>query len=411
MTKPNLDKDKKKQIIDDILQSADFAKSKKYQKLISYLAEASIKGETVKASTLAYDFFGKEASFDPSVDSTVRSYISNLRKKLEHYYLTEGENKEYRIVIPKGNYHIEFEENIHEHTVTIKEKKSQRIYLAIIIALLLLSSYLLYNLLSGKQYNMDTFDTTLWKGFLNSNKETLFVIGDYFVFQNNLAEGRKSYVRDIQINSISDLNKFLDKYPKYKQTIKKTSNSYLDESTPFCLAEILPFFILKNIKYKIKLSSDLQLEDIQKNNIIYIGSHKSLNLLNLFTNNLNFKYKILPGGITYYDNQNDSSYMYSIEDNFSSLARRDFPIVIKETGPNNNSFLFFISIHDLGNISTVKYFTKKNNVKIFFEKIKTNNFIALFETRGYRREDFSIKLLHVKKLPKKLELPVIKAKH
>ena len=406
MNKPILNEETKRQIIENILQSTDFAKSSKYRDLLLYLAEASIKGETIKSTTLAYDFFGKEASFDPSIDSTVRSYISNLRKKLEHYYLTEGEKDKHKIYIPKGNYHLEFTENIPIQK-TIIPKNNSYIYISIILALLGLLIYMTYsNWGSNNKKNTITLENTIWKPFLEGNKKTLFVIGDYYVFKMNLKNDRKTYVRDVQVNSHKDLDLFIKEFPELKEKIQQTSNSYLDESAPFCLSEILPSFVCQDIKFDIKLSSDVQLKDLQNNNIIYIGSHKNLNILNLFTRNLNFEYNIVPGGIKYFDKEKDSLFTYSIDDKYDSLARRDFPVVIKQAGPNNNSFMFFISIHDLGNISTVKYFTNNKTVGEFTKKVKDKNFIALFESRGYRREDFSIKLLHLNLLPKKIELPV-----
>jgi len=323
---------------------------------------------------------------------------------LEHYYFTEGEKDKYKIVIPKGNYHLEFEENVSLHPD--KRKYLSVVYPIVILILLVLISFFLYKTFSNSSSkNISTFNIPLWKTFLDSKKKTLFIIGDYYVFKLDLDSERKSYVRDIEINSVDELNSFIKNNPYYKDKIHETSNSYLDESIPFCLASILPAFVLNDVEYDIKLSSDLQLEDLQNNNIIYIGSHKSLNLLNLFTSNLNFEYKIIPGGIKYFDTEKDSLFNYSIGDSLTSLARRDFPIVIKETGPNNNSFLFFLSIHDLGNVSTVKYFTNSGKVKKITDQVGTQNFVALFESRGYRREDFSIKLLHLNKLPTKLELP------
>ncbi len=407
MIKPILNEETKRQIIENILQSNDFAKSSKYRDLLLYLAEASIKGETIKSTTLAYDFFGKESSFDPSIDSTVRSYISNLRKKLEHYYLTEGEKDKHKIYIPKGNYHIEFTENIPIHKEIISKNNSSLVYISIIAVLLTLLAYMAYNNLQSKNNNHKiTLENAIWKPFLESNKKTLFIIGDYYVFKMNFNKDRKTYVRDVQVNSHKDLDLFVKEFPELKEKIQQTSNSYLDESAPFCLSEILPPFICKNIKFDIKLSSDVQLKDLQNNNIIYIGSHKNLNLMNLFTRNLNFEYNIVPGGVKYFDKEKDSLYYYTIDDKYDSLARRDFPVVIKQAGPNNNSFMFFISIHDLGNISTVKYFTNSKTVQEFTNKVGNKNFIALFESRGYRREDFSIKLLHLNLLPKKIELPV-----
>jgi hypothetical protein len=406
MSKIILDSNTKKQILQHLLTSNEFSKSQKYHELLHYLFEASINEEMIKASTLAVDFFGKEATYDSSIDSTVRSYISNLRKKLEHYYLTVGENDKYKIIIPKGDYNVEFEENIPTHQRNGK-KTLHFIYLTVIAALLIFASIFLYeNSSENPKKKLSAFNTPIWNTFLESGQKTLFVIGDYYVFRNPLTKERRSYMRDIQINSEEDLDLFLNKNPEFRSKIRKTYNTFLDENIPFCLSALLPVFILKDVDFDIKLSSELRMEDLQNNNIIYIGSHKSLTILNHFTGNLHFEYSILPRSFKFYDVNLDSSFYYTSNYDFDTLFLLEFPMVIKEAGPKNNSFLFFLSNNDLGNISTIKYFTNPKTLEEFSEKLVTANFEALFETRGFRREDFSIKLLHLNKLSNQLELPV-----
>ena len=80
----------------------------KYQDFLKYLVDVSERGESPKELTIAIDFFGKDKNFDPAVDSSVRAYVSNLRKKLEHYYLTLGQADEIQVELPKGEYCIEF---------------------------------------------------------------------------------------------------------------------------------------------------------------------------------------------------------------------------------------------------------------------------------------------------------------
>jgi hypothetical protein len=98
----------KQRILEEILESEDFHQAQKYQDLLRYLVRASINGETVKESTIAVECFSKNTAFDPAMDSSVRAYISNLRKKLEHHYLTKGKDDEIKLTIPKGHYSVEF---------------------------------------------------------------------------------------------------------------------------------------------------------------------------------------------------------------------------------------------------------------------------------------------------------------
>src|SRR6056300_818942 len=100
----------KYQIFEEIINSDEFANSSKYCDLLKYLVEASIKGESVKETTIAYDFFGKDSSYNSSEDSTIRANIYNLRKKLEHYYLTEGKNAAIKLTLPKGHYDVQFKQ-------------------------------------------------------------------------------------------------------------------------------------------------------------------------------------------------------------------------------------------------------------------------------------------------------------
>ena len=95
-------------ILSQILISPDFKDAKKYQDLLSYLVKASSKGEHIKEITIAHEIFGKNSNFDPSEDPSIRVYISNLRKKLEHYYLTTNDIFPYKIDIPKGHYVVKF---------------------------------------------------------------------------------------------------------------------------------------------------------------------------------------------------------------------------------------------------------------------------------------------------------------
>ncbi len=87
-----INNNEKEQIISEILSSAEFKDSQRYQDLLKYLVEKTEEEGSVKEIEIAIDVFGKDSSFDPNSNPLIRSYISNLRKKLEHYYLTT-ENK------------------------------------------------------------------------------------------------------------------------------------------------------------------------------------------------------------------------------------------------------------------------------------------------------------------------------
>ena len=73
---------------------------------LTYVVEEALAGRTdrIKAYTIATEVFGRDARFDPQLDSIVRIEAGRLRRSLERYYLTDGRTSRLRIDIPRGGY-------------------------------------------------------------------------------------------------------------------------------------------------------------------------------------------------------------------------------------------------------------------------------------------------------------------
>src|SRR5262250_646740 len=81
-------------------------------KLLRYLAKQAVEhpGIPVKEYQIATEVFGRQADFDPQLDSMVRVQAGRLRSKLAEYYGTEGTSDRLVIELPKGSYAITFHE-------------------------------------------------------------------------------------------------------------------------------------------------------------------------------------------------------------------------------------------------------------------------------------------------------------
>jgi len=95
-----------------ITASRIFAGSERMSRLLRYIVTESVagRGDQLKEYTLAQEVFQRPSSFDPRVDSTVRSEASRLRGKLQTYYETEGSSDTILISLPKGGYQVIFED-------------------------------------------------------------------------------------------------------------------------------------------------------------------------------------------------------------------------------------------------------------------------------------------------------------
>jgi TolB-like protein len=89
-----------------ILNSADFAATGREHRFLSYVVEETLAGcgDRIKAYSIAVGVFGRDVSFDPQTDPIVRIEAGHLRRSLERYYLTAGQNDPIVITVPKGGY-------------------------------------------------------------------------------------------------------------------------------------------------------------------------------------------------------------------------------------------------------------------------------------------------------------------
>lgn len=80
--------------------------------LVLYLGEASLNGRAdhLKEYTIGVEVLGRPAHYDPRVDSSARMLAARLRRKLDDYYRGEGAADTIRIAFPKGGYKLTFEE-------------------------------------------------------------------------------------------------------------------------------------------------------------------------------------------------------------------------------------------------------------------------------------------------------------
>ncbi|NQT25153.1 hypothetical protein HQ585_07355, partial [candidate division KSB1 bacterium] len=294
--------DKKKSIVQSILESKDFKDSSIYRSLLTYLADSALSNCIPKEITVAIDVFGKDVTFNSNKDSTVRYHVHTLRNKLEKYYKNEGKEDKVRLVIPKGHYEIKF--------VASNDRmfqKSDRVIsflkrweIVTIILLLLINSYLIYRTtfmnpfspISRAPSHVDTEDK-IWPPFFENGNPVSVILGDDFFMDEFCPDyDRYRIIRDWKIDSEEELSEFLVKHPD--------ANLWKSEITgiPFGgtsnLMDILPIVYRFQDNVSLHISSTLSLDDIQNHNIIYIGEFKNLRILNQIIYKTPIRYQYLP---------------------------------------------------------------------------------------------------------------------
>jgi adenylate cyclase len=96
--------------LDRILASKGFATAGRLSKLLRYVVDRTLAGETdqLKEYSVGIEVFERDEKYDPRLDSIVRVEAGRLRTKLDEYYNGEGAASPIRIGLPKGGYSAQF---------------------------------------------------------------------------------------------------------------------------------------------------------------------------------------------------------------------------------------------------------------------------------------------------------------
>ena len=92
--------------LDRVLASKGFAGAGRLSKLLRYVVEKTLAGETeqLKEYSVGIEVFDRDEKYDPRLDSIVRVEAGRLRTKLDEYYNSDGAASSLRISLPKGGY-------------------------------------------------------------------------------------------------------------------------------------------------------------------------------------------------------------------------------------------------------------------------------------------------------------------
>jgi hypothetical protein len=93
-------------LIQRIVESRDFERATQLRKILLYVSRSAIlePDRVLREYDIAYDVLDRRKDFDPANDNIVRSQFTNLRRKLEGYFLDEGSTETLIVKIPKGSY-------------------------------------------------------------------------------------------------------------------------------------------------------------------------------------------------------------------------------------------------------------------------------------------------------------------
>jgi len=355
-------------ILADILESPEFKESQRYRDLLQFLVEESIAGRTPKETTIGTQIFGKDPSFNSKEDATVRVYINNLRKKLEHYYLTSGKTSSYKLVIPVGHYKVDFVQA--EDTPDQKSANNRTLLWGFLFAAFVGTFLLGY-------YSSSVFHpspqhpgppNSIWNEFVQPNgRPTLVVLGDYFFMRET--NPVSSYYRTITINNSDDLQERLAKDPAFAKRYKQNEFTFLRPSSTWGLTQVIPILQKSQHGYSLKLASEVTPADFKSNNIVFIGTLKTLYSFSKFLHIFGMQRTATPTeSITLQSEKGDSAQTFGVGRQLSTDYVKDYSIIAKAAGPEGSTILMLLGFTENGAIAAPRAATDSSLVKAIAQK-------------------------------------------
>jgi len=93
-------------LLERVAASSQLKRAARLQELLFYIAKRSLndRSEAVHEQQIGVDVFRRPEGYDTSADNIVRTNVSDLRKRIEAYFDSEGADETLILEIPRGSY-------------------------------------------------------------------------------------------------------------------------------------------------------------------------------------------------------------------------------------------------------------------------------------------------------------------
>jgi hypothetical protein len=355
-------------------------------KLLRYLGKQALEhpGTAVKEYQIATEVFGRQADFDPQLDSMVRVQAGRLRTKLAEYYSTEGVGDRIVVELPKGNYAVAFHERLTATTahgngsaagtwasdsVESSSAAAKRRYLVPALSVALIAALAVVGWLLWTRRELGASATAaagansapapiriFWKGFVRGPEEP------WVIFSNAAFVGRPNTGM------------------RYYDAAKDAKSPILDHYTG--VGEVLAVHSLDIVfaqlhqALRVKRGSLFSLDDAKNNDLIFIGSpSENLTLLEI-PSTTQFIFKKVESGpqegnaeIVNVHPAKGEADKYVLGPSNTSLAE-DYAVVALVKGINpEHSELILAGTTTIGTQAAVEYVTRENYLDELLKKM------------------------------------------
>ncbi len=313
-----------KSLLDRILASPQLKRSARMRDLLAYVGRRALDEgcEQLREQEIGAEVFGRPAVYDTSVDNIVRVNATELRKRIESYFQTDGQHETLTMEIPRGSYIPVFRYRpvesqvmsdpglpalVHSHDrnepamvrpIAARQRPGWRLagVAAAGLAIVTLGGACLHLWLQNRSMERLLYPwqykpavAALWTGFLNANPTTDVVMADtaFGMFQT-LSKQTYSLADYLDSRNLLDTLPAQNLNPEIHSALALIARRTLVSRGGFMMAQHLEALEPLGNRIHIYFARTYMPTLIKRDNVILFGTHNSNPWMQLFDSRLNF---------------------------------------------------------------------------------------------------------------------------
>jgi len=312
--------DQRRALIDRVAASTQFARSARLRDFLLYVGGQSLKDgcPEIHELEIGAKVFGRSASYDRSQDNIVRVNATELRKRIDLYFATEGAHETLILEIPRGGYKPVFHRRspelqndpalsaeisqprdveLHETAATppVREHRNTRVHLvwgAVCVALSV-ACFLEFQQARATHKLLDAWEgkpavSLLWKDFVKPSQQTDIVLPDASLSIREELTGHPvalpDYINRQYMNDTESLSVSKDRREDLSDIYGHNLVAFGDYRAAQQILALSPV----GSSLHLTLSRFFQAESVKHDNLILIGGKKANPWMYLFDDQMNF---------------------------------------------------------------------------------------------------------------------------
>lgn len=303
-------------LVERITESRQLKRASRLRELLLFVARRSLMDdcEQIHEQEIGIEVFGRPSNYDTNIDNIVRANASELRKRIEAYFETDGAQEAVLMEIPRGSYVPVFRYQTADtalaaepasevvssdldrrhsiHPAWILMSASILVLAGVCLAVWMQNRRLHESLVSMQQslypWRNEPAVSAFWSQFLDTSLDTDVVVADAsFSMVENIGKKHfplqaylnRAYIDEFQKSSMS---------PETRSILDRIASSRLGAANAFKLAQRVMSLDPLGKKMHLYFSREYMPAFVDRDNVILIGSPDANPWEQIFTGQVDF---------------------------------------------------------------------------------------------------------------------------